>query len=258
MLASLAFGLQTLQAQAQVPTQAGLEAASKAQAPEPEQVQAGPAPAGYIAFPDERQTEDVPAPQARAPEQVQPGPAPAAQIYMPRMQQSAAFPAAQASNITTTKEWYGAPIVVADIAALGLMVGGIATYGQSPDLGGGLILTGLGAYVLGGPIVHFTETRVGQGFASLGVRVGLPLVAGIGGAFVGILANQGCEGEWCGLEGLVVGAAIGFGAGILAAPAIDHALLAYKPVKTRQLSLSVTPSYQPTTGQTGLTVKGTW
>jgi len=162
-----------------------------------------------------------------------------------------------ASSTEKRTVWYGAPIVIADLAAVTLTVAGAATASSSSDLGFGLIAAGVGTYVLGGPIVHFSEDRIGTGFASLGLRVGAPLLGGAVGLGIGSAAVNGCTGEMCGLGALAF-AALGVGAGLLAAPIVDSAVLARKPVTRSQMSLSVTPTYQPTTGETGLSVRGMW
>jgi len=162
-----------------------------------------------------------------------------------------------AASTEKRTEWYGAPIVIADLAAVSLTVAGAATASSSSDLGFGLIAAGVGTYVLGGPIVHFSEDRIGTGFASLGLRLGAPLVGGAVGLGIGSAAVSGCTGEMCGLGALMFGA-IGVGVGLVAAPIIDSRLLARKPVAPSQMSLSVTPTYQPTTGETGLSVRGMW
>jgi hypothetical protein len=153
-------------------------------------------------------------------------------------------------------EWYGAPIIAMDVAALALpFIGAGVT--QNGDTGQAFILGAVGLYALGGPIVHFSEERVGTGFASLGLRLGAPLAGGLAGIVVGSAAVSGCTGEMCGLGALVYGAA-GVGIGVIAAAVVDSAVLARKPKVRPQLSLSVVPTYQPATGEKGLSLSGTW
>lgn len=165
-----------------------------------------------------------------------------------------------------TKKWYGAPMLVTDLTALSLFAAGFATTAAPLDpvldVGSIAMFTGLGAYVLGGPIIHFTNNRVKNGFASLGLRVVAP-IGGMGsGGFIGaaaVLATTECEEKgWCILGGFVYGGLIGFAVGMVAAPIIDSTFLAYRPIPNNQLAFSVTPTYEPTTGQTGLTMRGTW
>jgi hypothetical protein len=162
-------------------------------------------------------------------------------------------------GVSTEKqtEWYGAPIILSDLAALSLSLAAASTVKSSSEFGVGLLVAGVGTYVLGGPIVHFSEDRIGTGFASLGLRLGAPLLGGAIGLGIGSSADSGCTGEGCGL-GAVLLAAAGFGIGLLVAPIVDSAVLARKPVTHSKLSLSVTPTYQPATGETGLSVRGIW
>lgn len=153
-------------------------------------------------------------------------------------------------------EWYGAPIVALDVAALALPFIGAGT-AQNGDAAQAFIVGAVGLYALGGPIVHFSEERVGTGFASLGLRLGAPLAGGLAGIVVGGAAVSGCTGEMCGLGALVYGAA-GVGIGMIAAAVVDSAVLARKPTVRPQLSLSVVPTYQPATGEKGLSLSGTW
>ena len=157
------------------------------------------------------------------------------------------------------REWYGLPTLVIDVAALGVFVGGVLAADHHSDASGPLVLAGLGGYVVGGPIVHLTQHRVGMMFASLGLRVGAPL-AGMGfGAIVGgVYYSSTCHTDGCGLVGMALGAAWGLLGGLLVGSVVDITALARKPVTARQLKLSVLPMYKPTTGQAGVALRGTW
>jgi hypothetical protein len=165
------------------------------------------------------------------------------------------------SRDVETKKWYGMPIVVTDIAALGIFVAGMVAADHGSDIGSGIMLVGVGAYVLGGPIVHLTEHNVGKGFASLGLRVGAPLAGALTGAIVGggIGSRKKCGGnDTCALGYLAEGGVLGLIAGGLVAMLIDDAGFAYKSTTAKNLALSVTPVYQPAIRQTGLALRGTW
>lgn len=161
-------------------------------------------------------------------------------------------------QLEPTRQWYGKNMIITDLTALGLFLGGAAMLGNSSDLGAGLMVLGAGTYALGGPIVHFSEGQVGRGFASLGLRVVGPVATGLTGAFIGAAASSGCGDDWCGLEGAAIGGLIGFTSAIIAAPIIDNVFFARKKVPPQALAWSVMPSYQPVTGQAGLTLRGNW
>jgi len=166
------------------------------------------------------------------------------------------------------REWYGKRIVIADALSLTALFGGILL-GISQDsdltdgLASGLALAGLGGYLAGGPIVHFSERRIGIGFASLGLRVGAPLVGAGVGFFAGAVAWSGCnegndEGDMCVLEGAIIGVLLGFVGGFLVATVVDNAALARKPVTATRRALWVAPTYHPEQRRTGLSLCGAW
>ena len=166
-----------------------------------------------------------------------------------------------------TREWYGAPIVFVDLAALGAFFGGMVASDRGNDLGSALMIAGGGTYLLAAPLVHVTQHQVGRGFASLGLRTGAPLVGAVTGLIVGAIIglrdtseyDKACPKEtWCGAHDMVMGGTVGFVGGLLVAAAVDSAALAYKPSTAKQLALSVTPIYQPVAHQTGLALRGTW
>jgi hypothetical protein len=118
--------------------------------------------------------------------------------------------------------WYGWQTLAADGASLALIIGSISladSGGDSPSaaLGWGAF----GTYALGAPIIHLTHSNPGRGFASLGMRVGGPIVLGVIGALAENCSNN--SREFCGVGGALLGAS----AGIIAAVAIDAAVFAY-------------------------------
>src|SRR5262245_45286555 len=82
-------------------------------------------------------------------------------------------------------EWYGAPVVVTDVAALALFVGGMVSADHGSKAGSGLMLAGLGTYLIGGPTVHLVQHRATTGIASFALRAATPLAAGVAGGIVG-------------------------------------------------------------------------
>jgi hypothetical protein len=120
------------------------------------------------------------------------------------------------------REWYGWQTLIVDGASVGIMIiGGLA---QSAAIGatGGLVY-------LGGPAaVHFGHGNVGMGFASMGLRVGAPIV----GALIGLAAGAGaCSSRSGNGDCLAVGASLGFLGGYVTAVAVDAAVLAYDEPK---------------------------
>jgi hypothetical protein len=116
-----------------------------------------------------------------------------------------------------------------------------------------LALLALGWYVLAPPFVHFAHGRVGTGFGSLGVRVGMPIVGAIVGAGVGAAATGGGRCTWI-CEGVGSGALIGFGLGLLSAVTIDAAVLSHEtskdsastgPSPSQIEKLRITPAFGP-------------
>lgn len=135
--------------------------------------------------------------------------------------------------------WYGWQTLVADGASFGALILGTALSEQS-DAGDTLVGLGLLGYAFVPGIVHFAHRNPGRGFASFGIRLGMPLA----GAFLGASLASGCNTNLCEAGGAGVGVLLGMGGAI----AIDAAVFAYDDRKrpaTRRLGLvplvSVTP-----------------
>ena len=128
-------------------------------------------------------------------------------------------------------KWYGWETLLVDGAALtlGSVLMAAGDDYDTTGLGAGVLITG---YAVGGPIVHWSNGQVGKGFASLGLRLGAPIVVGFGGLAFGALLGAGaCNGTSdCVTGGAAVGAALGVIVGGAAAIAIDSAALARKRV----------------------------
>jgi hypothetical protein len=114
--------------------------------------------------------------------------------------------------------WYGWQTLIADGTSV-LVLPIVAGVSQSPTLGG----IALGGYFLAPPFIHGAHGRWGMFAASLGLRVGMPIVGGL----LGAAAQGDCSGELC----IPVGAAIGVAIGALGAVALDASLLAYETVE---------------------------
>lgn len=84
---------------------------------------------------------------------------------------------------------------------------------------------GIAGYLLGGPIVHASHDRWGIAAASLGLRLGLPLVGGMAGSKLeNCHVSSSYDEGMCGLAGLI----LGMGVGMLTAIVIDAAVLSYE------------------------------
>lgn len=156
------------------------------------------------------------------------------------------------------RKWYGWQTLIVDGATL---VTTIALAAPSPQAANGVFWSG---YLLGGPIVHWSNGQLGMGFASLGLRVGAPLVLGLTGAALGGASGNS---DWDNFSGAYAGAAIGLLAGYVTAVAVDSAVLARKTVKVTpeaeqksrlKLKWSPTVGYDPKTKMTSLGVGGTF
>ena len=159
------------------------------------------------------------------------------------------------------KEWYGAPMVVADVASVALIVGGLVAEDHRSKAAPGLLLVGAGAYLIGGPIVHVVQHRTRTGVASLALRGAAPLGGGLAGAIVGaaIGSRMNCgDNDNCAIGGLAIGFAVGVAAGGITAMVVDDVSLARREASHGAPWLAVTPTYQPANHQTGLALLGTW
>jgi hypothetical protein len=117
-----------------------------------------------------------------------------------------------------------------------------------------LVVAGADIYALGGPIVHFANRQVGNGFKSLGLRVGLPYLGAMAGNLIGPKDQLVCDGgDGCGSsKSSAIGIVVGAGLGAIAAVAIDARFLAKKRVTELAPSFAPTASYSPAGWSVGL------
>jgi len=140
---------------------------------------------------------------------------------------------------------YSGRIVLADLAALGLVLGAGVTES------GGIAWMGLATYLCAPAVVHMREARPGAALASLGLRALMP----VAGATVGyhIEVSDGCHSEFCGLGGVLMGGLVGGATAVV----IDQFFLARPSraeVATRRWAPTAAMSSQG--GSVGLI--GTW
>jgi hypothetical protein len=149
-------------------------------------------------------------------------------------------PAYEARPRTETK-WYGWQTLLVDGAALTTSM--LLLSVNNDDAHAASAVVGLGGYALGGPIVHWSNGQVGKGFASLGLRVGAPVLGALTGAIVLLPVSDSDN------LASAVGAIFGTIAGTAAAVAIDSAALARKRVTvTHDEAKRPTVQWTPTAG----------
>jgi hypothetical protein len=171
-------------------------------------------------------------------------PPPMAPVYSP----SAPLPPAAPPPLADEEHWYGWQILIVDG---GVLLGTVAMIGAGVGSDSAAIpaIVGPSAHVLGGPIVHWAHGNLEEGFASLGLRVGMPLVAGALGMGVGHLAAPAESGAMFPV-GVGIGAVVGLGLGYIGAIVVDTAVLAYEPSSPAGRTGARSPSFvwQPTVG----------
>ena len=145
------------------------------------------------------------------------------------------------STESPRRTWYGWQTLTADGISTFLVLTAAGLAESDDDTAGTLVWASLAGYEFAPGIVHFAHGNPGRGFASFGIRLGMPLA----GAFVGAAAASGCDGYEC----EAVGAGVGFLLGMGGAIAIDAAVLAYdSPDSSRQVArvlplVSVAPGH---------------
>jgi hypothetical protein len=112
---------------------------------------------------------------------------------------------------------YRRQTVIADGIAMGLLVIGIRTNNEAVGY------MSLGTYAGAAPLVHLAHHRPGHAAASLGLRVGLPILGGILGDKLG--RGSRCSGDVC-VDESDEFMAFGVLGGIAAAMVLDTSLLA--------------------------------
>jgi hypothetical protein len=140
---------------------------------------------------------------------------------------------------TPQTSWYGWQTLISDGSAIGLLSlaylvdyeGKGATSRQGYADGANLLFaTSFATYLVGAPVIHWVHGQGRTGWASLGLRAGLP----IGGAIAGALIGSAACGSSSNSDELVscpaAFGAVGALAGVVAAPILDATVLAREPV----------------------------
>ena len=144
-------------------------------------------------------------------------------------------------------QWYGWQTLIADAPSLTAFIAGVSMVSDGNDGGATLVWAGVLGYELTPSIIHFAHGNPGRGFASIGIRFGLPLA----GSFIGASVASDCNRNLCELGGAGVGALLGMGGAI----AIDAAALAYddaRPPEARHRGLVPLASLTPHRAWIGL------
>jgi hypothetical protein len=134
------------------------------------------------------------------------------------------------------RKWYGWQTLTADGASFGLLTMAAVFSNEAGDHDSdatALAWFGLLGYELAPGIIHFVHKNPGRGFASMGLRLGMPLT----GAILGASFASGCSGFGCEEGGAALGLLLGMGGAI----AIDSAVFAYDDQRRPRPGLSVTP-----------------
>ena len=163
-----------------------------------------------------------PKPAPAAPVVVGPPPAtPSPPVAAPVSPQPAAGPKPQYE-----RHWYGWQTLIADGASVSLFLGGLAS--ETP----GLTTAGYLSFVLATPITHWVHGNIGAGFGSIGIRLVMPPLAGLIGAFAGLaVATNGDKGSIGEIgSGVGLGFIVGTTLGTLGCSAIDAFALGYEKV----------------------------
>lgn len=151
---------------------------------------------------------------------------------------------AERPRAASGSRWYGYQTLITDTASVLFAFSAAAT----GPVGG---VASVSTYVLGAPIVHIVHGNYAAFGASLGMRLGGPVIGGLAGLGLGAVADDCRSGSFCG--GPLVGAAVGFVGALVAAVAVDAAVLSKEP---REPSLTAkrwdgkptfAPSFAPST-----------
>jgi hypothetical protein len=206
--------------------------------PEPEP---GPPPAAVEPVPPPAATEAPPPAATEAPLPPPPpppapaaSPAPSAASSAPPpartdhlASQGAQLPAREEEEVDDAdlrrprRSWYGWQTLTADGASMLLLLAGAATASSDAagDSGDTMVTMGLVGYEFAPGIIHFAHGNPGRGFASFGIRLGMP----IAGIILGAASASGCDGFECEAGGAALGLLLGMGG----AMALDAAVFAY-------------------------------
>ncbi len=180
--------------------------------------------------------------------------------------------AAATAPVMRSYAWETALSDVGSLALIGTPIVSAALEGPPKGLTSYLGLIGVGGSLLAPPIVHWSHGQVGKGFASLGLRVAVPVLtaAAYGSTFALTKAARGgsCYGggdvpeDYCELPSAVAAVTVGV-AGLVSVIVLDALVLANAPVRPSTSASSsasfrrFTPSLQIGADHATLALTGT-
>jgi hypothetical protein len=149
------------------------------------------------------------------------------------------------------RRWYGWQTLITDgISLSALVVGASIENQESGGPGGGttsLLWLGFLGYEAAPAVVHAAHRNPGRAFASMGIRLGMPLA----GAFLGASLASDCNRNLCEAGGAGIGVMLGMAGAI----AIDAAVFSYDDAKrapVRRGGLRPLIAWTPHTAWVGL------
>ena len=158
---------------------------------------------------------------------------------------------AGAEEPTERRRWYGWQTLVTDgISLSALVVGASIESRETGGPGGGttsLLWLGFLGYEAAPAVVHAAHRNPGRAFASMGIRLGMPLA----GAFLGASLASDCNRNLCEAGGAGVGVLLGMAGAI----AIDAAVFSYDDAKrapSRRAGLRPLIAWTPHSAWVGL------
>jgi hypothetical protein len=159
---------------------------------------------------------------------------------------------------------YRGYLAAADGVALGLLIGAFAAENEWLALGGAV------TYVLGGPAVHAGNGQPIRGAASLGLRLGLPVVGMFGGGLVGAAlcedtgSSETRDGDLRCLPPTLGGVIVGMLVGAVGAMVVDDVFLGKvelprgQSARLRPTLTALGPIADPSRKVVGLRLAGTF
>jgi hypothetical protein len=120
--------------------------------------------------------------------------------------------------------WYGWQTALADTGWVVLFLSANSISSQTQSRGEGQALVGLAAidYLGGAPAIHWAHGHVGRGFASMGLRLGSPMLGAMLGIAAAATSARSGNGQ-AALDDIGLGVLLG----IVATPIVDLAFLAF-------------------------------
>lgn len=156
-----------------------------------------------------------------------------------------------ADEAAERRRWYGWQTLITDgVSLTALVVGASIESRETGGPGGGttsLLWLGFLGYEAAPAVVHAAHRNPGRAFASMGIRLGMPLA----GAFLGASLASDCNRNWCEAGGAGVGVLLGMAGAI----AIDAAVFSYDDAKrgpVRRAGLKPLIAWSPHTAWIGL------